>query len=163
MLMQQQYAPQESAYAASRAEALHNVETTIVELGSIFTQLAEMVAAQVGALEGVKLGAGRGVSVPTSPSPSFSTTACPPAQGGGDHKPELAENGCCAGRFFALCAWGEDPAADTFVDSIRFSPPLTIVPEDTAMVRGGLKSTPAVSGQLDLLHFPKVLHSPLGR
>lgn len=47
MLMQQQYAPQESAYSASRAEALHNVETTIVELGSIFTQLAEMVAAQV--------------------------------------------------------------------------------------------------------------------
>ena len=47
MLMQQQYAPQESAYQASRAEALHNVETTIVELGSIFTQLAEMVAAQV--------------------------------------------------------------------------------------------------------------------
>lgn len=41
---------QESAYAASRAEALHNVETTIVELGSIFTQLAEMVAAQVGLL-----------------------------------------------------------------------------------------------------------------
>lgn len=46
MLMQQQYAPQESAYSSSRAEALHNVETTIVELGSIFTQLAEMVAAQ---------------------------------------------------------------------------------------------------------------------
>lgn len=44
--MQQQYAPQESSYASSRAEALHNVETTIVELGSIFTQLAEMVAAQ---------------------------------------------------------------------------------------------------------------------
>jgi syntaxin 5 len=47
MLMQQQYAPQESAYSQSRAEALQNVETTIVELGSIFTQLAEMVAAQV--------------------------------------------------------------------------------------------------------------------
>ena len=30
----------------SRAEALHNVETTIVELGTIFTQLAEMVHAQ---------------------------------------------------------------------------------------------------------------------
>eukprot|EP00878_Enallax_costatus_P022920 GHUV01024357.1.p1 GENE.GHUV01024357.1~~GHUV01024357.1.p1 ORF type:complete len:327 (+),score=121.60 GHUV01024357.1:221-1201(+) len=45
-LMQQQYAPQESSYSSSRAEALHNVETTIVELGSIFTQLAEMVAAQ---------------------------------------------------------------------------------------------------------------------
>lgn len=45
-LMQQQYAPQESSYQSSRAEALHNVETTIVELGSIFTQLAEMVAAQ---------------------------------------------------------------------------------------------------------------------
>lgn len=44
--MQQQYAPQESSYSSSRAEALHNVETTIVELGSIFTQLAEMVAAQ---------------------------------------------------------------------------------------------------------------------
>eukprot|EP00775_Hariotina_reticulata_P005754 gene5754-5994_t len=45
-LMQQQFAPQESAYSSSRAEALHNVESTIVELGSIFTQLAEMVAAQ---------------------------------------------------------------------------------------------------------------------
>jgi syntaxin 5 len=43
--MQQQLAPQES-YQSSRAEALHNVEATIVELGSIFTQLAEMVAAQ---------------------------------------------------------------------------------------------------------------------
>jgi syntaxin 5 len=47
MLMQQQYVPRESAYSQSRAEALQNVETTIVELGSIFTQLAEMVAAQV--------------------------------------------------------------------------------------------------------------------
>eukprot|EP00879_Flechtneria_rotunda_P006196 GHRR01006514.1.p1 GENE.GHRR01006514.1~~GHRR01006514.1.p1 ORF type:complete len:320 (+),score=109.14 GHRR01006514.1:133-1092(+) len=45
-LMQQQYAPQESTYQSSRAEALQNVEATIVELGSIFTQLAEMVAAQ---------------------------------------------------------------------------------------------------------------------
>ncbi|KAF6251783.1 t-SNARE [Scenedesmus sp. NREL 46B-D3] len=43
---QQQLAPQESSYQSSRAEALHNVEATIVELGSIFTQLAEMVAAQ---------------------------------------------------------------------------------------------------------------------
>ncbi|WIA32738.1 hypothetical protein OEZ86_005924 [Tetradesmus obliquus] len=45
-LLQQQLAPQESSYQSSRAEALHNVEATIVELGSIFTQLAEMVAAQ---------------------------------------------------------------------------------------------------------------------
>jgi superoxide dismutase len=45
-MQQQQLAPQESSYQSSRAEALHNVEATIVELGSIFTQLAEMVAAQ---------------------------------------------------------------------------------------------------------------------
>ena len=31
---------------SSRAEALQNVESTIVELGSIFTQLAEVVQAQ---------------------------------------------------------------------------------------------------------------------
>lgn len=43
--MQQQMV-QADTYQSSRAEALHNVETTIVELGSIFTQLAEMVAAQ---------------------------------------------------------------------------------------------------------------------
>ncbi|KAF8067134.1 SYP32 [Scenedesmus sp. PABB004] len=46
LLQQQAYAPQESGYSSARAEALHNVESTIVELGSIFTQLAEMVAAQ---------------------------------------------------------------------------------------------------------------------
>lgn len=39
-------APQQDGYLSSRAEALHNVEATIVELGSIFTQLAEMVAQQ---------------------------------------------------------------------------------------------------------------------
>ena len=47
--MQQQLAlpqQQQDGYLSSRAEALHNVETTIVELGTIFTQLAEMVHAQ---------------------------------------------------------------------------------------------------------------------
>ena len=39
-------APQQDAYLASRAEALQNVERTIVELGTIFTQLATMVAEQ---------------------------------------------------------------------------------------------------------------------
>ncbi len=42
--MQQQMAlQQQDGYMNSRAEALQNVEATIVELGSIFTQLAEMV------------------------------------------------------------------------------------------------------------------------
>jgi len=47
--LQQQLAlapQQQDGYLSSRAEALHNVETTIVELGTIFTQLAEMVHAQ---------------------------------------------------------------------------------------------------------------------
>jgi syntaxin 5 len=45
--MQQQMALQQTdGYLSSRAEALQNVEATIVELGSIFTQLAEMVQAQ---------------------------------------------------------------------------------------------------------------------
>ncbi|KAJ9531200.1 hypothetical protein QJQ45_006637 [Haematococcus lacustris] len=38
-------APQDS-YLTSRAEALRNVETTIVELGTIFNKLSEMVAQQ---------------------------------------------------------------------------------------------------------------------
>jgi syntaxin 5 len=38
-------APQDQ-YLASRAEALHQVESTIVELGGIFQQLAHMVAEQ---------------------------------------------------------------------------------------------------------------------
>ena len=36
--------PQDS-YLTSRAEALHNVESTITELGGIFQQLAHMVSA----------------------------------------------------------------------------------------------------------------------
>lgn len=44
---QQQLAlQQQDSYMSSRAEALHNVESTIVELGSIFQQLAHMVAEQ---------------------------------------------------------------------------------------------------------------------
>eukprot|EP00877_Chromochloris_zofingiensis_P008633 jgi/Chrzof1/4022/Cz13g17160.t1 len=46
MMMQQQQMQQQDSYLSSRAEALHNVEATIVELGGIFTQLAEMVQAQ---------------------------------------------------------------------------------------------------------------------
>lgn len=38
-------APQDN-YLSSRAEALHNVEKTIVELGGIFTKLSELVAEQ---------------------------------------------------------------------------------------------------------------------
>lgn len=38
--------PTENAYAASRAEAVRQVETTIVELGQIFNQLATMVSEQ---------------------------------------------------------------------------------------------------------------------
>lgn len=35
--------PQQDQYLSSRADALHQVESTIVELGSIFQQLAHMV------------------------------------------------------------------------------------------------------------------------
>lgn len=38
--------PTENAYAASRADAVRQVETTIVELGQIFNQLATMVSEQ---------------------------------------------------------------------------------------------------------------------
>ncbi|KAM0001294.1 putative target SNARE coiled-coil domain-containing protein [Helianthus debilis subsp. tardiflorus] len=43
---QQQMVPLQDSYMQSRAEALHNVESTIHELGSIFTQLATMVSQQ---------------------------------------------------------------------------------------------------------------------
>lgn len=43
---QQQMVPLQDSYMQSRAEALQNVESTIMELGSIFTQLATMVAQQ---------------------------------------------------------------------------------------------------------------------
>lgn len=36
--------PQQDTYLNSRAEALHNVESTISELGGIFQQLAHMVS-----------------------------------------------------------------------------------------------------------------------
>jgi hypothetical protein len=47
-LQQQQSLVVADTYRSSRAEALHQVEATIVELGSIFTQLAEMVRRQGG-------------------------------------------------------------------------------------------------------------------
>ncbi|CAN0900806.1 SYP32 [Linum grandiflorum] len=43
---QQQMVPIQDSYMQSRAEALHNVESTIHELGNIFTQLATMVSQQ---------------------------------------------------------------------------------------------------------------------
>ncbi|KAF3326966.1 syntaxin-32-like protein [Carex littledalei] len=43
---QQQLAVQQDSYMQSRAEALQNVESTIHELGNIFTQLATMVTVQ---------------------------------------------------------------------------------------------------------------------
>ncbi|KAK9211429.1 hypothetical protein WN943_000805 [Citrus x changshan-huyou] len=43
---QQQMVPLQDSYMHSRAEALHNVESTIHELGNIFTQLATMVSQQ---------------------------------------------------------------------------------------------------------------------
>ncbi|KAJ6295837.1 hypothetical protein OIU78_023795 [Salix suchowensis] len=43
---QQQMVPLQDSYMQSRAEALHNVESTIQELGNIFTQLATMVSQQ---------------------------------------------------------------------------------------------------------------------
>lgn len=46
MSMLQQVVPQQENYSQSRATALHNVESTIAELGSIFTHLASMVAQQ---------------------------------------------------------------------------------------------------------------------
>lgn len=45
-LQQQQLAPAQDSYMQNRVEALQNVESTIVELSSIFTQLATMVAQQ---------------------------------------------------------------------------------------------------------------------
>lgn len=44
--MLQQVAPRQENYTQSRAVALQNVESTISELGGIFTQLATMVAQQ---------------------------------------------------------------------------------------------------------------------
>ncbi|KAJ3701320.1 hypothetical protein LUZ61_005025 [Rhynchospora tenuis] len=46
MQQQQQLAVQQDSYMQSRAEALQNVESTIHELGNIFTQLATMVSQQ---------------------------------------------------------------------------------------------------------------------
>ncbi|CAH2052759.1 unnamed protein product [Thlaspi arvense] len=43
---QQQMVPLQDTYMQSRAEALHNVESTIHELSNIFTQLATMVSQQ---------------------------------------------------------------------------------------------------------------------
>lgn len=43
---QQQMVPLQDSYMQSRAEALHSVESTIHELGNIFTQLATMVSQQ---------------------------------------------------------------------------------------------------------------------
>lgn len=45
-LQQQQMVPVQDTYMQNRAEALQNVESTIVELSTIFTQLATMVAQQ---------------------------------------------------------------------------------------------------------------------
>ncbi|XP_011035983.1 PREDICTED: syntaxin-31 [Populus euphratica] len=46
MSMLQQVNPRQESYTESRAVALHNVESTISELGGIFTHLATMVAQQ---------------------------------------------------------------------------------------------------------------------
>ncbi|KAF8022036.1 hypothetical protein BT93_G2234 [Corymbia citriodora subsp. variegata] len=46
MSMLQQVVPRQENYSQSRATALHNVESTISELGGIFTHLASMVAQQ---------------------------------------------------------------------------------------------------------------------
>jgi len=43
---QQLLGPMEDTYMNSRADALRNVESTIVELGGIFEQLAHMVQEQ---------------------------------------------------------------------------------------------------------------------
>lgn len=45
-VQQQQLVPVQDTYMQNRAEALQNVESTIVELSTIFTQLATMVAQQ---------------------------------------------------------------------------------------------------------------------
>eukprot|EP00897_Mesotaenium_endlicherianum_P006972 jgi/Mesen1/6302/ME000325S05436 len=45
-MMQQELVPAQDNYMASRAEALHNVEATIVELGNIFKDLSVMVQQQ---------------------------------------------------------------------------------------------------------------------
>ncbi|KAK4273698.1 hypothetical protein QN277_017041 [Acacia crassicarpa] len=46
MSMMQQVVPRQESYSQSRASALHSVESTITELGGIFTHLATMVAHQ---------------------------------------------------------------------------------------------------------------------
>ncbi|KAL5710381.1 syntaxin protein [Ranunculus cassubicifolius] len=46
MSMLQQVVPRQDDYMLNRASALQNVESTISELGGIFTQLATMVAQQ---------------------------------------------------------------------------------------------------------------------
>lgn len=46
LVQQQQLVPVQDTYMQSRAEALQNVESTIHELGNIFTQLATMVSQQ---------------------------------------------------------------------------------------------------------------------
>ncbi|XP_017697839.1 syntaxin-32-like isoform X2 [Phoenix dactylifera] len=46
LVQQQQMVPVQDNYMQSRAEALHNVESTIHELSNIFTQLATMVSQQ---------------------------------------------------------------------------------------------------------------------
>lgn len=46
MSMLQQVNPRQENYTESRAVALHNVESTISELGGIFTHLATMVVEQ---------------------------------------------------------------------------------------------------------------------
>lgn len=46
MSMMQQVVPRQESYSQSRAVALQNVESTISELGGIFTHLATMVAHQ---------------------------------------------------------------------------------------------------------------------
>lgn len=45
-MQQQQFMAQQDTYLTSRQEALHQVESTIVELGNIFQQLAHMVHEQ---------------------------------------------------------------------------------------------------------------------
>lgn len=86
-LQQQQSLVVADTYRSSRAEALHQVEATIVELGSIFTQLAEMVRRQGGRQlngegdegEGSRVAFGEGVGGRCPGVGSTVVPACQPA------------------------------------------------------------------------------------
>ena len=103
-------APAQDAYLASRAEALQNVEKTIAELGTVFQQLAVMVAEQ-GELairidENVDDVVRRGARpFPPSRTRRADARAEPSPQGAAAHVRGECEGRClCAGEQRGECA-----------------------------------------------------------